>query len=138
MISYKGCSEIANLILRSFIIVKHVRIRPYFVAKMEIQFLCSFVSSTEHIFSTYLDFFICKSVNISNLTCLDTMERLAVRKTVKDSPCRFVHHRLSSSSLFDHIVRVANSVLSLKCRFRVNLVCHTRAVGFFNAIIEYD
>ena len=45
------------------------------------------------------------------------LNRLAVLKTVKDSPCRLVHHRLSTARLFIRIV--ARPVLSLnlkKCR----------------------
>ena len=63
-------------------------------------------------FNTYFGNF-CSQKGDKNKTELASilLNRLAMLKTVKDSPCRLVHHRLSTACLFIRIV--ALSVLSL-------------------------
>ena len=80
-----------------------------------------------HKFDTYFGIF-CSSKGDKNKTELASilLNRLAVLKTVKDSPCRLVHHRLSTACLFIRIV--ACPVLSFYClilffRPRLGLRC---------------
>ena len=97
------------------------RIRPISGPIRKSNIFSVFAVYVTHKFSTFFAIF-CSWKGDKNKTELASilLNRLAVLKTVKDSPCRLVHHRLSTACLFIRIV--ACSVLSLYMTVHVELL----------------